>query len=785
MARRINWARTSVPLLGFVAAALVFVASLTITGSRIVEQAGLDANGHRIGFWESSQALSEAQRLRAELFRARLAEDGAAALALRFDILWSRLTLLEAGRDLNQNYPALEEVRRQLPAIFERMQRLEPLLAPARLAQESDFAASESLVGEILIEIGQVHRELNQDRQIQAEAWASGLARLRASFVVSGIGLVASATLLSALLFWLWRRAKGSLQDAEASRAEAARSERLLRVLVDALPVMVSAHDREGRFILANAAICRFLGAGEAMLNGRQLHEVTGRPGEQLDVTAALKGGVQLPFHEVEASDASAERRTLLTTVVPVGLGSGAPERAVRIAIDITERKQAEERVRHIAEHDVLTGLANRAQFSRALDGALARRGMVALHVIDLDDFKQVNDELGHAAGDALLVGVAERMQACLPPGAVLARLGGDEFAVVQPGIASEAEATRTVARLSHALARPHVITGVTVESNGSIGTAISPMDGAESKVLMQHADLALYRAKAAGRGRACRYAPEMEAEVTEQRRLEADVRRALEDGAFHFVFQPKFRVEDLAFAGCEALARWTHPVRGAVSPAVFMPAIDSAGLSSEFALYTLRAVLRQQRAWRAEGHVVKVAANLSARHVVTGEAPVLLREALAREGGTAADLEIEVTEDILIRDPQMAAVTLAKLREAGVRVALDDFGTGYSSLGYLQQLPFDTVKLDRAFVAGLGSATAAEQIVESVVSIAHGLGAKVVAEGVETVAQLARLRVIGCDEAQGFLLGRPMPARELGGLLRADAPRPITAHLIEATRAA
>jgi EAL domain-containing protein (putative c-di-GMP-specific phosphodiesterase class I) len=225
--------------------------------------------------------------------------------------------------------------------------------------------------------------------------------------------------------------------------------------------------------------------------------------------------------------------------------------------------------------------------------------------------------------------------------------------------------------------------------------------------------------------------------------------------------------------------------VRGAVSPAVFMPAIDTAGLSSAFALMTLRGVLRQQGAWRAEGHAIKVAANLSARHVVTGEAPLLLRDALAREGGDAADLEIEVTEDILIRDPDMAGQTLARLREAGVRVALDDFGTGYSSLGYLQQLTFDTVKLDRAFVAGLGSASAAERIVDAVVSIAHGLGARVVAEGVETVAQLARLRAIGCDEAQGFLLGRPIPAADLVALLRSDANRPPAARLAEATRAA
>lgn len=421
-----------------------------------------------------------------------------------------------------------------------------------------------------------------------------------------------------------------------------------------------------------------------------------------------------------------------------------------------------------MAEHDSLTGLANRLLFTRRLSHALAEGGMVALHLIDLDDFKEVNDSLGHAAGDALLLAAASRMRACLRPADLLARLGGDEFAVVQTGLAAPAEADATAARLLRALGAPYAIEGMTLRAGASIGIAIGPADGVDGPALLQRADIALYRAKAGGRGQARRFTAAMAAEVTEQHRLESEVREAMARRAFHFVFQPKFRLADLAFAGCEALMRWEHPTRGAVPPSVFIPAAERAGLALPLAEFTLEAVLRQQAAWRAEGLDIPVALNLSARHIVSGEAPGLLGAALAAEGGRAERIEIEVTEDVLIRDPEAAAAVLGRLRESGARLALDDFGTGYASLGYLRQLPFDVIKLDRSFVAGLGTSPRTERIVDAVVRIAHGLGARLVAEGVESAVQLARLREMGCDEGQGYLLGRPMPAEALARLARA-----------------
>jgi diguanylate cyclase (GGDEF)-like protein/PAS domain S-box-containing protein len=767
----------ALPLVGILAAAMVFVASLAVTGARLVHQSQLEENANRVGFWESSQALSEAQRLRAEIYRQHVTRDDGGALRLRLDILWSRLDLLSATGNDGPRLPALETVRAELQRIFDRLREVERLLAPMIAGDPTAFAEASATMDDLVRDIGATHRELNHDRQIMAEATSQGLGRLRTAFAFSALGLVASVTLLSGLLFWQWRRTQRLLTETEGARARADRSERLLRVLVDALPVMVSAHDREGRFVLANNALADFLGQPEDRLVGQRLADVTGQPGDARDVAAALSGGQRLGFREVAACDASGRPRTLLTTTAPVDEAQGRAETAVRISLDITERKEAEQRIRHLAEHDPLTGLANRHVFGEALDAALARGGMVALHLVDLDDFKDVNDSMGHVAGDALLVAAAARMRGSLQPGELLARLGGDEFAVIQTDIRHEAEADRKADSIGHLLSEPEVIEGQLVSARASIGTVIGPVDGMDGQALLQRADIALYRAKAAGKGRAQRYSGAMEAQLVEQRRLQADLDQAIEDGALHFDFQPKFSVRDLRFVGCEALARWTHPVRGVVPPSVFVPLTETARLSTRFALLTLRAALRQRRAWREAGHDIAVAVNLSARHVVSGQAPALLREALAAEGERPEGLEIEVTEDVFIKDSGEAAETLAALQREGVRLALDDFGTGYASLGYLQQLPFDVIKLDRSFVMGLGTSDRTEQIVAAVVRIAHGLGATLVAEGVENAMQLARLRAIGCDDVQGYLLGKPMSPDVLLRLAaesEPEVPRPV-----------
>lgn len=762
-----QWARPTVPLVGALVAALIFVASLAISARQLSFHAELQAEGFRIGVWESSQALIEATRLAVEIERlAAGQEDAHDTLRLRHEILWSRLLVLQQGDGETLRQPGLATVREGLPPIFSLLSDMENL-PQAHL--EGDAAALPRLrdaIGELILRLGDANRVLHLDQQVGMDAAADGLKQLHRAFAISLIGLIASATGLSALLYQLWRRASLLLHETEAARARADRSERMLRVVVDALPVMVSAHDRDGRFVLANAALAGFHSTSEAALLGRDIVEATGTVEEGADIAAALTGGAQLPFREVAATGPDGSPRTLLTTAAPVA-DPGAPASAVvRISLDITERKSAEEQIRYMAEHDSLTGLANRLLFTRGLSHALAEGGMVALHMIDLDDFKDVNDTMGHAAGDALLMAAAGRMRACLKPGDMLARLSGDEFAVVQAGIAGAKEADATAQRLVRALGVPYTIDGASVRAGASIGIAIGPADGVDGPALLQRADIALYRAKAAGRGQARRFSAAMAAALIDQRRLESDVQQALANGDLHFAFQPKFQLSTLAFSGCEALLRWNHPKRGAVPPSLFIPAAERAGLSIPLARVTLEQALRQQQAWRAAGLDIAVAVNLSARHIVSGQAPDLLREALRTVGSPADRLEIEVTEDVFIRDPEAAAATLAKLRDIGVRLALDDFGTGYASLGYLRQLPFDVIKLDRSFVAGLGASTRTERIVDAVTRIAHGLGATLVAEGVESAVQLARLREFGCDEGQGYLLGRPMAPDALARLV-------------------
>jgi diguanylate cyclase (GGDEF)-like protein/PAS domain S-box-containing protein len=762
-----RWPRSTIPLLGAFVAALVFIASLAISARQLATHAALESAGHRVGIWESSQALLEAARLGTEIERLAAGQPGAAgAVALRYDILWSRLLALQEGDGETRRSATLLTIRAGLPALFEMLARIESVPAMHLAGDATAIDRAQEAIGTLTLRLGDANRALLHDQRLRVEESALGLRHLHHAFAISLFGLIISATVLSALLYLLWRRASGLLWHAEAAQARAGRSERLLRVVVDALPVMVSAHDRDGRFVLANAALAGFFRTTEKALLGHDIVAATGIAEDGADIAAAATSGAQLPFREVCALGPDGTQRILLTTAAPVA-DPGAPASAVvRISLDITARKEAEEQIRYMAEHDSLTGLANRLLFTRRLNHALAEGGMVALHLIDLDDFKDVNDTMGHAAGDALLMAATGRMRACLKPGDMLARLGGDEFAVVQAGIAGVEEADAAAARIVRVLGQPYAIDGASVPAGASIGIAIGPADGVDGPSMLQRADIALYRAKAAGRGQTRRFSEVMAAALVDQRRLETDVQQAIEQGALHFDYQPKFRLSDLSLSGCEALLRWTHKTRGVVPPGVFVPAAERAGLSVRLARVTLEMALRQQQAWRDAGHDIAVAVNLSARHIVSGQAPDLLRDALEATGCRAERLEIEVTEDVFIRDPEAAAATLARLREIGVRLALDDFGTGYASLGYLQQLPFDVIKLDRSFVAGLGSSLRTERIVDAVVRIAHGLGARLVAEGVESAVHLARLRDIGCDEGQGYLLGRPMPAEALVRLL-------------------
>jgi diguanylate cyclase (GGDEF)-like protein len=489
--------------------------------------------------------------------------------------------------------------------------------------------------------------------------------------------------------------------------------------------------------------------------------------GEVDEYCAALSRGIaagKTSHHLTETPDG----RTILIVNKPVAGGGW-----VATHEDITERRRAEEQIRHLAHYDGLTDLPNRALFHERLREELARVAagqQLAVLYIDIDEFKNVNDSLGHQVGDELLKSVARVLCLHGKPNEFIARLGGDEFAILQTAVENQAEIIGLVTRVFDAIRAPFECLGHQVTTDASVGIAVAPQYGPDLDQILKNADLAMYAAKSAGRRTWRFFEPEMDARVKARRMLEMDMRQALLDGAFEVYYQPCVSLHDNRITGCEALVRWRHPERGMISPADFIPVAEETGLINELGEWVLTTACREAVTWPGE---IKLAVNVSPVQFKSGTLALKIAAALAASRLPARRLELEITEAVLIRDDDAALDILHQLRAIGVGIALDDFGTGYSSLSYLQRFPFDKIKIDRCFVNDIAS-KGGSSIVQAVVNIAAARDMMTLAEGVETLQQRELLRALGCTEMQGFLFSPAIPASDIRRLLQAGQDRAV-----------
>jgi diguanylate cyclase (GGDEF)-like protein len=459
---------------------------------------------------------------------------------------------------------------------------------------------------------------------------------------------------------------------------------------------------------------------------------------------------------EWRTNDPTGPERWLLSRAGPLRDADGLVRRFIGVVIDITDRKKSEQKIGYLAHHDTLTGMPNRAAFNQHLAAAIAKadetQSQCALLCMDLDRFKEVNDVFGHAVGDELLRRVSNKLLG-VAHGAQIARVGGDEFMTLVSGQALPARAADLAARLRDAIAEPFEIDGRQMRIGLSVGVALYP-DHGDPETALANADAALYRAKAEGGGKVCLFDSCLDSRLRERHALFQDLEKALERGEMSLHYQPQADIDGAIF-GFEALLRWRHLSRGFVSPAEFIPIAEERGLIGAIGEWVLREACREAASWPKP---LSIAVNLSPVQFLRDGLAGAVHAILLETGLPAHRLELEITEGVLVNDFSRVTAILRQLKILGARVAIDDFGTGYSSLSYLQSFPFDKIKIDRSFVSNLQENSSSEAIVRAVIGLGRGLGMPLIAEGVETQAQLEFLRAAGCGEAQGYLIGAPKP---------------------------
>lgn len=529
--------------------------------------------------------------------------------------------------------------------------------------------------------------------------------------------------------------------------------------------------DKTGRITWANTAFCR--------LSGFAMEELIGKTPKILksgkhdrdfysDLWQTILAN-QVWSGEVIERRKDGELFTVHQTITPLTDSAGEITHFIAVHEDITARKDAESQIKHMAFHDSLTGLCNRAELhnrlKQAMEDAKNRSRLLALHYVDLDRFKVVNDTLGHAVGDALLQAVAQRLGACLRPGDTAARIGGDEFAILQGELIDVNSASGLANRVLKMMAEPFSVRGRDVRISTSIGTSIYPLDSEVPEELLKNADLAMYLAKSQGRNNFQFYTAALNAQIHDRLALESDLHSALSNHEFLLYYQPQIQLQTRRITGVEALIRWQHPTRGLLLPATFIGLAEDCGLIHGLSRWVLEEACGQFVKWQAAGlDPPRIAVNMSPANFRHGDLYRVIADVLEQTQLDPHRLELEVTESLLLED-EYVVNAISRLKELGITLSIDDFGSGYSSLSYLRQLPVERLKIDQSFIRGLPDSKDDATIVRAIIELGHALGYTVIAEGVEDARQMNYLSEHACDEGQGFLFGRPMPAKEIAAL--------------------
>ena len=627
-------------------------------------------------------------------------------------------------------------------------------------------------------------------------------ALLYLAYLTSGIGVLMAVVpilaMMLATLHYFFRQQEAAEAVREAAEAAAERetevaarhlqelraSEQRFHSAFTHASIGMALLSFEGRMLQANPALRELLGRGDDELVGQSIVDFV--LAEDRPVLQRQLGLVDAHEFEGFALELRCRHRDGHAVWVSAHCSFfSEPGAATPCLIlqsqDITARRKAEQELQHIAFHDSLTGLPNRRRFHELLGQAVARaqtdpHAAFAVMFLDFDRFKLINDSLGHDAGDAFLVQVSQRIRAQLRPDDVVARLGGDEFAVLACPLEHERHATALAERLMAAMSDPFHVADTELMTSASIGITFSALGYQRAEDVLRDADTAMYKAKAGGRARYELFDASLHTEVAQRLRLEGDLRRAIDEGRLSVHYQPLFDLRSGRPLGFEALVRWQHPEDGSISPAAFLPIAEEAGLMIKLSDFVLHCACHQLRQWQQfmpAGEPLSMSVNISGHDIAHASFVARVGRALVETGLRPQQLCLELTENILSARLEAAMPVLHDLRRLGVRLAIDDFGTGYSSLSHLSTLPIDELKIDRSFVARLGDGRNEAAVVRSVVLLGHSLGKRVVAEGIETEAQLAQLRDLGCRVGQGYLMGRPLPADSAWRHLEGSHPAP------------